>query len=179
MQIICERCLDCIICSTFHIPTNKLLKHKFSFIFLSAKFFKRFLQGKLFFSKMKMQIQYLLYLKFVWFLEHFLEQEGKQKILSAFKVNTYLIYQGAYKVYKYFKGISTSSVSQKKITQGKIFVKFVISTKKNFKKQQQDEQHQMGILMLIMIFNINKRERRHHHHFRQQLTTILNVQYRK
>ena len=30
-----------------------------------------------------------------------------------------------------------------------------------------------------MIFNINKRERRHHHHFRQQLTTILNVQYRK
>ena len=113
MQIICERCLDCIICSTFHIPTNKLLKHKLSFIFLSAKFSKRFLQGKLFFLKMKMQIQYLLYLKFVWFLEHFLEQEGKQKILSAFKVNTYLIYQGAYKVYKYFKGISTSSVSQK------------------------------------------------------------------
>ena len=113
MQIICERCLDCIICSTFHIPTNKLLKHKLSFIFLSAKFSKRFLQGKLFCLKMKMQIQYLLYLKFVWFLEHFLEQEGKQKILSAFKVNTYLIYQGAYKVYKYFKGISTSSVSQK------------------------------------------------------------------
>ena len=50
MQIICVRCLDCIICSTFHIPTNKLLKHKFSFIFLSAKFFKRFLQGKLFFQ---------------------------------------------------------------------------------------------------------------------------------
>ena len=133
MQIICERCLDCIICSTFHIPTNKLLKHKFSFIFLSAKFYKRFLQGN-FFSKMKMQIQYLLYLKFVWFFEQFLEQEGKQKMLSAFKVNTFLINQGAQIIYKYFKGISPSSVSSQKITQGKIFVKFVISTKRISKR---------------------------------------------
>ena len=149
-------------CTTFHIPTNKLLKHKLSFIFLSAKFSKRFLQGKLFFLKMKMQIQYLLYLKFVWFFEYFLEQEGKQKMLSAFKVNTFLINQGAQIIYKYFKGISPSSVSSQKNYARENICEICNIYKKNFEKKQQDEQVKMGILMFIMIFNINMRERRHH-----------------
>lgn len=76
MQIVYVCNLGCYAAAHCIFPP-KGCEHKFCFIFLSAKFFKHFLQGKLFLNfKMKMQIQFLLYLKVVWLLER---GKGKEK----------------------------------------------------------------------------------------------------